>query len=141
MRTLTTWNPFRDLDRLNARLRHLTDTDETRASVWRPAVDVSEDEAGYKIVADLPRVDKDHVKLTFVDGVLTIEGERVEEEKSEGTTTHLVERSYGKFVRSFRLPEDASGEGIEANFRDGVLTVTVAKREESKPKSIEIKVD
>ena len=141
MKTLTTWNPFRELDQFSARLQGLSDRCvPCGESVWRPAVDISEDDSGYKIVADLPRVDKNHVKLTFVDSVLTIEGERSTEEKSEGTKAHLVERVYGKFVRSFRLPEDANGEAIEANFRDGVLTVTVPKREETKPKSIEIKV-
>jgi HSP20 family protein len=142
MKTLTTWNPFRELDQLNASLRSLSRNRGTRGeSQWHPAVDVVEDESGYTLVVDLPRVDKEHVNLTFTDSVLVIEGERTAEEKKEGATTHLTERAYGKFVRSFRLPEDANGEAIEANFRDGVLTVTVPKKEESKPKSIEIKVD
>ena len=142
MKTLTTWNPFRDLDHLNASLRSLSNGCGVRGeSAWRPAVDVTEDASGYTIVADLPRVDKEHVNVTFVDSVLTIEGERSEVDKKEGTTVHVLERSYGKFVRSFRLPEDANGEAIEACFRDGVLTVTVPKREEAKPKTIEIKVD
>lgn len=139
MNTITTWNPFRELNELSNRLLGTPASGDGCA--WRPSVDISEDSAGYTIHADLPRVDKDHVKVTFADGVLSIEGERHSEEKSDETKVHLIERSYGRFVRSFRLPEDADGSGIAANFKDGVLTVAVPKREETKPKSIEINVN
>ena len=139
--TLTTWNPFRDLNELSNRLNSLSGNQARSAGNWAPSVDVHEDEDGYKIHADLPKVDKDHVTVTFSDHVLTVEGERKAEEKKDDTKVHLVERSYGKFVRSFRLPEDASGEAIKATFKDGVLTINVPKREETKPRSIEINVD
>jgi HSP20 family protein len=145
--TLTTWNPFRDLTELSNRLNSLAGnqcgtSSKGRCGVgsWLPSVDIHEDEAGYTIHADLPRVDKDNVTLTFSDRVLTVEGERKAEEKSEGAKVHLIERSYGRFVRSFRLPEDANGEAIKATFKEGVLTIAVPKREETKPKSIEINV-
>ena len=145
--TLTTWNPFRDLTELSNRLNSLAGAQcgtsvKGRRGVgsWLPAVDIHEDESGYTIHADLPRVEKDNVTLTFSDRVLTVEGERKAEERSDTAKVHLVERSYGRFVRSFRLPEDANGEAIKATFKEGVLTVTVPKREETKPKSIEINV-
>ncbi|MCB1097850.1 MAG: Hsp20/alpha crystallin family protein [Verrucomicrobiales bacterium] len=146
--TLTTWNPFRDLTELSNRLNSLAGNQcgasgkgRCATGDWLPSVDIHEDENGYTIHADLPRVDKDNVTLTFSDRVLTVEGERKSEEKSEGSKVHLVERSYGRFVRSFRLPEDANGEAIKATFKEGVLTINVPKREETKPKSIAINVD
>ena len=143
--TLTTWNPFRDLNELSSRLNSLASQRRCGSAntegAWAPAVDISEDDNGYSIHADLPKVDKDNVTVTFADRVLTIEGERISEEKSESAKVHLVERYSGRFVRSFRMPEDADGESIKASFKDGVLTVQIPKREETKPKSIEISVD
>ncbi|MGK0184623.1 MAG: HSP20 family protein [Verrucomicrobiales bacterium] len=140
---LKTWNPFRDLDELSSRLvaSQRCGSSSSIQGSWTPAVDVRENENGYVVLADLPRVDKGNVTVTFSDRVLSIEGERKAEEKPEGTKVHLVERSYGSFTRSFRMPEDADGEAVKATFKDGVLTVQVPKREETKPKSIEITVD
>ena len=138
--TLTHWNPFRELNELSSRLNASSCGAGRCSSGWAPSVDVKEDENGYTILADLPSVDKDNVTVTFTDHVLSIEGERKTAEKVEGTKVHILERSYGKFVRSFRLPDDANGEAIAATFKDGVLTVAVPKREETKPKSVEIKV-
>lgn len=142
--TLATWNPFRELNELSNRLSFLAGHGNHSRGVagdWTPQVDIREDADGYCIHADLPRVDKDNVTVTFADRVLTIEGQRETEAKREGATMHLVERSCGRFVRSFRLPEDADGEAVKATFKEGVLTVFVPKREESKPKTIEIRVD
>ncbi len=142
MNTLTVFNPFRDLDALTNRLfgNGLAER-ESDSRPWSPRVDITEDEAAYKITADLPEVSKDAVKVTLEDGVLTLRGERKWEKKTENTKVHLVERSYGTFTRSFRLPKDASGETVSATYKDGVLTVVVPKREESKPRQVEVKID
>ncbi len=142
MNSVTVWNPFRELDVLTNRLfgNSLLNR-ESEGKPWSPRVDITEDEQGYKIVADLPEVPKEAVKVTVEEGVLTVRGERKWEKKTENTKVHLIERSYGSFSRSFRLPEDANGEKVSASYKDGVLTVTLPKAEEKKPKQIEVQVD
>jgi HSP20 family protein len=101
---------------------------------------VAEDDAGYYITADLPEVASGDVKVVVREGVLTIEGERKSEGTKEGKKYHLVERSYGSFLRSFTLPKNAAGDKVAAAFKNGVLTITVPKREDVKPREIEVKV-
>ncbi|MGI8605175.1 MAG: Hsp20/alpha crystallin family protein [Verrucomicrobiales bacterium] len=143
MTNLTMWNPLREFDALTNRLfgndALLRGTASGRP--WSPSVDITEDDEAYRIVADLPDVPKDAVKVTVENGVLSIRGERRWETKTDTTKTHLIERSYGSFSRSFRLPDDASGEVVSATFKDGVLTVELPKREEAKPKEIEVKIN
>ncbi|MGE5545755.1 MAG: Hsp20/alpha crystallin family protein [Solirubrobacterales bacterium] len=106
-----------------------------------PEVDVREMGDRIEIAAELPGVDENDVSVTVKDGVLSISGEKKSERKEEKTDYHLTERSYGSFVRSFRLPETCDDEHIAADFSKGVLTVTIPKRElpESGEKKIEIK--
>ncbi|HEX2750781.1 MAG TPA: Hsp20/alpha crystallin family protein [Verrucomicrobiales bacterium] len=113
---------------------------ECSTRAWTPAVNVSEDDKGYHISAELPEVAGSDVKVVVRDGVLTLKGERKAETKTEGVKYHLVERSHGSFQRSFTLPKDANGESVSAEFKNGVLLVTVPKREEVKPREIEVKV-
>jgi HSP20 family protein len=108
---------------------------------WAPLVDISEDDQEYLIKAELPDVRKEHVKVTAEDGTLTISGERAFEKAEKGRKYHRIERSYGTFVRNFALPDDASASKVAAVFRDGVLSVHLAKTEKAKPQQIEIKVD
>jgi HSP20 family protein len=152
MKTLTrrqdAWNPFREMedlqDRLSSLLRHPfrgLDTEEhMTASEWAPQVDITEDDKEYLIKADLPEMRKDDIKVTVENGVLSIRGERKLEKEEKGKKYHRVERSYGSFVRSFGLPEDANGSDVNAEFKDGVLAVHLKKSETAKPRSIEVKV-
>ena len=110
-------------------------------SEWRPLVDLAEDEKEYLIKAELPDVKKEDVKVTVENGVLTITGVRKFEKEEEGKKYHRIERGYGSFMRSFSLPEDAAGDKINAEFKDGVLKVHLPKSAEAKPKSIDVKVD
>jgi len=107
---------------------------------WAPAVDITEDDKEYLVKAELPEVNKENVKVTVENGILTISGERQFEKEEKGRKYHRIERSYGSFVRSFGLPDDADAEKVEAQFTDGVLKVHVAKSEAAKPKQIEVKV-
>ena len=108
---------------------------------WRGRqVDIEETEQDYVIRAELPGLDKDKVKVTVEDGVLTLSGER-DLERGGGETYHRIERSHGTFSRSFTLPEDSDAESVAAQFTNGVLAVRVAKREEALPKSIEVRVE
>lgn len=107
---------------------------------WAPLVDISEDDREYLIKAELPEVKKENVKVTAEEGTLTITGERKFEKDEKGRKYHRVERSYGSFVRNFSLPDNASPAKVSAEFKDGVLTVHLAKAEKAKPQQIEVKV-
>ncbi len=104
-------------------------------------MDIEETDKNYMIRAELPGLDKDKVKVSVEDGVLMLSGERNLERKVEGKTFHRVERSHGTFSRSFTLPEDADAKKVNANYRDGLLEVSVTKREDGKPKAIEVRVE
>jgi HSP20 family protein len=146
---LNTFTPFHELENLMGlnRLLKLRDLNEADASLspskWTPAVDIIEDEKEFLIKADLPEVGKDEVKVIFDHGMLTISGERnfEHEEESEDRKYHRIERTYGSFQRSFRLPEIVDAEALTADFKEGVLVVHLPKREDLKPKHIRVKVE
>jgi HSP20 family molecular chaperone IbpA len=100
-------------------------------------------DAGYarQIKAEIPEVNKEDVKVTVHNGVLTIQGERKQEKEEKGKRFHRVERHYGSFTRSFTLPDNVDETKISASFKDGVLNLQIQKTEEAKPKSIEVKVE
>ncbi len=106
---------------------------------WTPAVDIRETDDDYRIDIELPAVAAEDVKVTVKDGVLEVTGERRFEKETQGKV-HRVERRYGRFVRSFRLPENVDEQRIDASSKDGVLHLKLAKREEVKPRSIEVRV-
>jgi HSP20 family protein len=103
-------------------------------------VDISEDDKEYLIKVEVPGVNKEDVRVTVENGILTITGERKEEKEEKGKKFHRVERMYGTFLRTFTLPDGTAGDKISAEFRDGILKVHLPKSEEAKPKSIEVKV-
>ena len=148
MNALTKWNPFRELEEIQSRLSSLFGRTPLRGlgeetmtvSEWTPLVDITEDEKEYLIKAELPEVKKEDVKVTVENGTLSITGERKLEKEEKGKKFHRVERSYGSFMRSFTLPEGATGDKVSAEFKDGVLKVHLPKSEEVKPKSIDVKV-
>jgi HSP20 family protein len=106
---------------------------------WTPLVNVAEDDAEYLIAVELPEVPKENVRVTLENGVLTVTGER-KFENEENKKYHLIERSYGRFVRSFSLPGDGDAAKVDAQFKNGVLQVRVAKSEAARPKQIEVRV-
>ena len=103
-----------------------------------PRVDIREDAEALVLSAELPGIDKDAVKVEVHQGVLTIAGEKRAEAVSENQGVHRSERVFGAFRRSFRLPESIDGENVDASYKDGVLTVRLAKRPESKPRQITV---
>ncbi len=108
---------------------------------WEPSVDVLETANGYEVLADLPGVGSGDVKVIVRDGLLTIEGERKSTPPAEGSKLLINERPAGTFTRAFRLPKDASGDRITASFKDGALCISVPRREEVKPREIEVQVN
>ena len=115
-------------------------TDET-VNRWSPSVDIAETDSGFEVRAELPGVKQEDVNVSVRDNVLTLRGEKRQEETDEGKNYRRVERHYGTFQRAFTLPPNVDVEAITAAYRDGVLTLTVPKAEEAKPKEIPIEVD
>jgi HSP20 family protein len=112
------------------------------AGTLYPNVDITETDAGYTIRADLPGLAREDIKVSVEDGALSISGEKkLEVEKKEKNRYYHLERSYGRFSRSFSLPTNVDGKNIEAKYNNGVLEVHLKKSEESKPKAIEVKVE
>jgi HSP20 family protein len=146
------WSPVRELENIQRRIARAIDDscactnkdgdNFLSFSSWEPSVDIYEDDKGYVINAELPNIKKEDVKINIENGYITIQGERSfeKETKKEGRKYHVVERSYGAFSRSFKLPENSDKAKVEAKFENGVLSVTIPKSEESKPKEVEIKI-
>jgi HSP20 family protein len=155
--SLVRWNSTRDLlptfpsEMLNIRreINRMCDSffrggmqelSDLLASSWSPSVDITEKEDSYTVKVELPGVSKDDVKITMQENVLTIGGEKKQEKEAKESNLHRIERSYGKFQRSFSLPSAVRGDKIEAEYKDGILTVMLPKSEASKPKQIDVKV-
>jgi len=105
---------------------------------WMPAIDVSETENETVVRAELPGMTQDDIELNLQENVLTLKGEKRQEKNEEGENFHRIERTYGKFSRSFSIPAGVKSEDVKATFKDGVLTITLPKPEEIRPKKIEI---
>jgi HSP20 family protein len=148
MNTLIRWDPFKEMDDLQNRLSSLLGRAPVRSgsnenvsvAAWAPLVDIIEDDKGYLIKADLPEVQKEDLKVTVENGVLNIAGERRLEKEEKDKRYHRVERAYGSFLRSFTVPDDADESRVNAEFKDGVLRVHIAKDEKVRPKSINVKI-
>jgi HSP20 family protein len=150
MNAFTRWNQRKQFEALQQSLNTLFSRSPTQwpegqeepiaVAEWAPLVDISEDDREYRIQAELPDVRKEAVKVTAEEGTLTIMGERKFEKEENGRKYHRIERAYGSFGRTFSLPNDASPAKVSAEFKDGVLTVHLAKTEKAKPQQIEVKV-
>ena len=111
---------------------------ETADRAFTPAVDLSQSEEEYRIQVDLPGIEKENINLTVEDDTLTLTGERRFESTTEGESFNRVERSFGKFSRTFQLPGNADSSKVGASFKDGVLTILLPKLEEAKPREITV---
>jgi HSP20 family protein len=138
---LTRWDPFADFARLSKELFPVEAplARENGTPRFSPAVDVFEDKDALVVVAEVPGMKAEDVKVDVENNVLTLSGERKLEKKEERKGFHRYERAYGAFTRSFVLPESVDGDKIEAALADGVLTVRIAKRPQAQPRKIAIK--
>jgi len=136
------YNPFREMDSLFSRFRHDMDggfnLQPFTQSDWTPAVDINESDKDFLITVEVPQVDKDDIKIQVQDGMLSISGERKYE--NEDKKAHRIERYYGSFQRSFKLPDNVKEDKIHADHKNGVLYLSLPKSEEKAPKQLEIKV-
>ena len=151
---LQTWKPFtelapfkefervrRQMDRLwdsflEGGLRRRADEEE-----WLPSLDVAETKNELVVKAEVPGMDPKDIDISLSDGRLTIKGEKRQEKEEKGADYHLVERSYGSFIRSVQLPREVQGDKISASYKNGILKITLPKSEEAKKKEIKIKVE
>lgn len=141
-------DPFRELEEISKRLNTFLARDTRRSDAndtltapeWAPPVDITETEAGFEITAELPGVKKEDVKVTIDQGVLTLQGERKDTRDSEGQKIHRTERSYGRFLRSFTLPDSIDRTSVQAECKDGLLHIRLDKSEKARPKAVEVKM-
>lgn len=144
------WEPFRELLSTQDRFNQLFNQTFTQAfgkegqelasRNWAPAVDIYETDHNLVIKTELPGIDPKDVEVRVENNTLVLQGERKFEKNTSEENYHRVERSYGTFSRSFTLPSTVNTENAQAEYKDGILTLTLAKREEAKPKTIKIQV-
>jgi HSP20 family protein len=140
------YDPFRELRSLQDEMTRLftgvvpvnTGSEDMPYGAWSPRVDIFENKDNLVLEAELPGMSRDDFELTFENNALTLKGERKFEKKTEGENYHRLERSYGAFTRSFTLPQTVTAEGAKAEFNNGVLHVSLPKREDTKARKIEI---
>ena len=135
LRPSLAWPTFGRLTSLQDELDRLF---ESPLTGWAPALDVHEDKDSFSIRAELPGMKREDIEVSLQDSVLVISGERKEEKIAEGTEVHRQERFYGRFSRALTLPSAVAGDQVKAQYKDGILTVTLPKAEEAKPKAITV---
>jgi HSP20 family protein len=146
--TLTTWPSFGRLSDLRDEIDRLFEsplTELTRTSNllsgWTPALDVYEDKDNYTVKAELPGMKKEEIEVSLHEGSLSISGERKSESKHEDAEVYRAERFFGRFQRTVSLPSAVAADKVKAAYKDGVLTITLPKTEEAKPKHIDVAVN
>jgi HSP20 family protein len=138
------FDPYREIatlqDRLNRTLGSAFrgEREDESLAAWAPPVDIAEEKDRILITAELPGFKNDQISIQTENGMLTLSGERRFEKESTEKAYHRVERSYGRFVRSFSLPNNVDRDKIQARFADGLLQVELPKREDAKPRTIRI---
>ena len=144
---LTPWRPFRELSTLRDDMDKLWDrffgewpTREPVRREWAPSLDMSETKNNIVVKAEVPGLEPNDIDISITGGVLTIKGEKKQEKEEKDENYHRIERSYGTFTRSVRVPQEVQSDKIEATYKDGVLKITLPKSEEAKKKGIKIKV-
>ena len=146
MSAITRWDPFRNVSTLQEQVNRLFEgslprrSDQSALTTWAPAVDIYETENELVLKADLPDVNEKDLDIRIESNILTIKGERKLEEKVKEDNYLRVERTYGSFSRSFSLPSMVDSGSIKADYKNGVLTVELPKRAESKPRQVKINV-
>jgi HSP20 family protein len=148
MTLLTRWEPIRELATLQDRMNRLfndsfgplTSQESLSAGSFVPPVDVYEDEQGIRLKMEVPGIEEKDIDIQLENNLLTVRGERKLEKETKEENYHRIERHYGNFTRSFTLPNTVNPEHVKAGYSKGVLTITLGKREEAKPKQIKVNV-
>jgi HSP20 family protein len=145
---LTAWPRFGQLSELRDQIDRLFDAPlaefapaSNLLSGWTPAFDVYENKDNFTVVAELPGMKKEDIEVSLHQDSLSISGERKSDTKSEEAEVYRAERFFGRFQRTITLPTDVAGDKVKANYKDGILTITLPKTEEAKPKQIDVVVN
>lgn len=138
------WSPFDQLTNLRDEINRLFETPFANGgsdvlNAWAPALDLYEEKDSLIVRAELPGMRKEDIDISLHENVISVSGERRNEKKYEGSQTSREERFFGRFTRSFKLPKQVDASRVKAAYKDGILTVTLPKTEEAKPRQIEIK--
>ena len=144
--SLTRWDPLRELNIMQDRMNRMFDDagrgwrgdDASSTTTWSPAVDIYETENEIMVHAELPGVDRKDIALNLEKNVLTLKGERRFEKETKQENYHRIERAYGSFSRSFSIPATVDEEKIRAEYKDGILRISLPKKEQVKAKQIQI---
>jgi HSP20 family protein len=146
---LVKWDPFVELEDVSKQLNRIfgrfpARTEPVREVLatadWAPSVDITETDTAYLIKGEIPGVNKEDVKVNIENGLLTMSGERRQEKEEKGKKLHRIERSYGSFMRSFRLPDNIDEAAVKAEFKDGMLNVTLPKTTQPRNRAISVNV-
>jgi HSP20 family protein len=140
---VSTWPGATRLTDLRDELDRLFEAPLSRTSEllgWTPAFDIYEDKDSFVVKAELPGMKKEDISVSLHDGSLIVSGERKSELKSDGTEVYRAERFFGKFQRAVSLPAQVAANKVKADYKDGILTITLPKSEEAKPKQIEVNI-
>lgn len=148
MSTITRWDPYRALSSLHDEVNRLfeggswgrTNREASALTAWAPAVDIFENEKELVLKADLPDLEEKDIDVRIENNMLTLSGERKYDKEVKEDNYLRVERAYGAFSRSFSLPNTVNTEGIKAEYKNGVLSVRLPKREEARPKQVKVTV-
>ena len=141
---LTPWSGFGRLNSLQDELDRLFEVplaELAGATNWAPAIELAEDKNNLVVTTELPGLKKEDIEVTLLDGTLTISGERKHERKVEDAGVYRSERFFGRFQRSVTLPSEVAGNDVKADYKDGLLIVTLPKTEAAKPKKIGVSVN
>lgn len=145
---LTPWRPFGELSSLRREMDRLWENFFVERPLgkiwereWAPSLDMSETKDNFVVKAEVPGIDAKHIDISLTGDVLTIRGEKSQEKEEKEEDYHLVERSYGSFSRSVRLPAEVESNKIKASYKNGILAITLPKSEKAKAKEVKIKVE
>jgi len=141
------YNPFRELRTMQDQMNRMLDMawnrefgEELKEGVWQPPVDIYEDDQSVVIKAEVPDVDQKDIEVRIENNTLTLKGERKHSSEIKKENYYRVERYFGQFQRSFSLPQSIDQDKVEATCEKGILTITLPKREEVKPKQISVEI-
>lgn len=144
--TIVRWKPFRDMLNIQDEMNRLFNAyfaqspEKGEDMVWHPFVDISESDDGITVTAEVPGMKKEDIKVSIQDNVLTLSGEKKQEKEDKDRNYHRIEGAFGVFERSFSLPVAVRPDKVKAAYKDGILTITLPKSEEAKPKEISVSV-
>ncbi len=147
--SLVKWDPFVELEDVSKHLNRIFGRFPSRVETsrelltmadWTPSVDISETDTAYVIKGEIPGVNKEDVKINIEAGMITIRGERKQEKEEKDKKFHRIERSYGSFMRSFRLPDNVDETAVKADFKDGMINVTLPKSAKNKARSNDVSI-